>query len=127
MKLGDYLESINQTKVNLMDKDSNCEKWYTGFVMNKAFSHFPDTIFQANFMNKMSHLPKKMQYDYYFYSISKRKRFSPWKTKEVDENIENLCKYYNISAKKAKEALKILSEDQLKYINDAINSNENIK
>ena len=127
MKLGDYLDSLNNTKINLIDRDANCEKWYTGFVVNKAFSHFPVTIFQANFMNKMNHLPKKMQYDYYFYSISKRKRYSPWKVKEEDENIANLCKYYNISTKKAKEALNILTEEQLKHIHDSLNSNENIK
>jgi len=61
--LSDILNSINQSKENILSKDSRLEKDYVPFVINKCFSYFPDTIFYANKMNQMAFLDKKMQYD----------------------------------------------------------------
>ena len=128
MNLSDFLNSINQSKKNLMAEDENCQKLYVPYVTNIIFSNFSDTIFHANFMNKLSHLSKRMQYEYYLYAVSKKKRYS--NSKKLDEDtktIENICIYYNYSEKKAKEALNILSKEQIDHINNSINSSENIK
>ena len=63
MELKDWLNSINQTKNNLIDEDPLVEKDYPPYIVNRCFS---DTWMQlfANEMNQYHFLPKKMQYDF---------------------------------------------------------------
>lgn len=112
--LSDFLNSINQTKENLFQKDTKLEKEYVPFVINKCFSYFPDTIFYANRMNSLPHLDKKMQYDYLLTSISKRKRFSKWVKPEQNKDIEAVKELYGYSDKKAAEVIDLLPMDKIK-------------
>lgn len=115
--LTDYLKSINQTKVNLMDADdSGWEKNYPSWIVNKCLSSFIDTIMFANEMNMHPDIPKKMQYDFYINAVRSRKRFSPWEKKEKVEDIEVIKEYYNYSTEKAEQVLKILNSKQIDYI-----------
>ncbi len=41
-KLGDFLNSINQTKVNIMAEDALTEKEDPPFVVNRTLSYFLD-------------------------------------------------------------------------------------
>ena len=111
--LSDILNSINQTKENLLSKDPRLEKDYVPFVINKCFSYFPDTIFYANRMNQMAFLDKKMQYDYYIHSISKRKRFSKWIKPEENKNIEIVKEIYGYSDARAREVIDMLPMDKM--------------
>ena len=112
--LSDILNSINQTKVNLIDSDKIFEKDYVPFVVNKCLSYFPDTIFYSNQMNRMSFLDKKMQYDYYIHSISKRKRFSKWIKPEENSDIEIIKEVYGYSDARAREVVDLVPMDKLK-------------
>ena len=112
--LSEFLNSINQTKENLMDKDPKVEKEYVPFVVNKCFSYFPETVFYANRMNCVPFLDKRMQYDYYFYSITKRKRFSKWIKPEENEKINLIKEIYGYSDSKAKEVSALLDLEILK-------------
>lgn len=112
--LSDILNSINQTKVNLIDSDKIAEKDYVPFVVNKCLSYFPDTIFYSNQMNRMSFLDKKMQYDYYIHSISKRKRFSKWIKPEENSDIEIIKEVYGYSDARAREVADLVPMDKLK-------------
>lgn len=115
-ELKDYLNSINNTKESVM-LDEVSEKEYPSFVVNKCLSYFPDTIHYANVMNKYNYiLDNKIQYEFYLYSIRKRKRFSPWIKKENDENLEAVKEYYGYSNQKAYQALSILSKKDIEYI-----------
>lgn len=115
-ELKDYINSINNTKESVM-KDEVSEKEYPSFVVNKCLSYFPDTIHYANVMNKYNYmLDNKLQYEFYLYSIRKRKRFSPWIKKENDENLEAVKEYYGYSNQKAYQALSILSKKDIEYI-----------
>ena len=68
-------------------------------------------------MNKYNYiLDNKIQYEFYLYSIRKRKRFSPWIKKENDENLEAVKEYYGYSNQKAYQALSILSKKDIEYI-----------
>ena len=116
-ELKDYLNSINNTKTNIMDEDEHTEKSYPSFVVNRCLSYFPDTIHYANLMNQYNYtIDNKLQYEFYIYSIRKRKRFSPWIKNEVSENLEAVKEYYGYSNYKANQALKILSTKDLQYI-----------
>ena len=116
MELKDWLNSINQTKNNLIDDDPSLEKEYTPYIINKCLSGNIDTIMFVNEMNQNSFLPKKMQYDFFINSLRKRKRYTPWIHKDKIENLEYVKKYYDYSNEKAMEALKILTKDQLIFI-----------
>lgn len=92
------------------------EKGYLPYIVNRLFSNFPDSIFQANSMNNWHQLPKKMQYDYLLHSLKPKKRFSKFLKPEKIEYLDAVKEYYNYSDRKAKEVLRILTEDQLKDI-----------
>lgn len=112
--LSDFLNSINQTKENLLNKDNTAEKEYVPFVINRCLSYFPDTVLHANRMNRLAFLDKKLQYDYYLHSITKRKRFSKWMKPEEDKNIEVVKEIYGYSSYKAKDVIDLVPMDTLR-------------
>ena len=116
MQLKDFLNSINDTKVNAMDTDINCERLYIPYVVNRCMSYFPDTILYANEMNRFAGIPNKLQYDYYLNSVRKRKRFSKWLKNEISDDIDLIKQHFGYSEKKAREALEILGEAGLAEI-----------
>jgi len=116
MQLKDFLNSINDTKVNAMDADINCERLYAPYVVNRCMSYFPDTILYANEMNRFAGTPNKLQYDYYLNSVRKRKRFSKWLKNETSDDIDLIKQHFGYSEKKAREALEILGETGLAEI-----------
>ena len=116
MELKDWLNSINQTKKNLIDEDPSLEKEYPPYVVNRCFSGHLDAIMFANEMNQYHFLPKKMQYDFFLNSLRKKKRFSPWLRKDKVTDLEIIKQYYGYSNEKALSALKILTPDQINFI-----------
>tara|TARA_B100001094_G_C18060961_1_gene735035 strand:+ start:595 stop:978 length:384 start_codon:yes stop_codon:yes gene_type:complete len=119
MKLGDFLTSVNYSKEDIFLEDVEyAEKSYPAFVVNRCLSYFPDTIIHANEMNRLNALDTKMQYDYYRFSLRKRKRFSKWLKEEKQEDLDLVKRYYNYSNQKAKEALRVLSSEDLNNIRE---------
>ena len=116
MDLKDWLNSINQTKKNLLDEDPTLEKEYPPYIVNRCFSGHLDCIMFANEMNIHNSIPKKMQYDFYLNSLRKKKRFSPWLRKDKVTDLESVKKYYGYSNEKASQALKILTKEQINFI-----------
>lgn len=112
----DFLNSINQTKINLFDDPEN-EKSYVPFMVNRGLSYFPDTIFHSNEMNKYSGSPKDWQYSFYLNAIPKRKRYSAWAKKDKQsDDIALLISLYGYSIKRALEAIDLLTSEQLKEL-----------
>lgn len=120
-ELKDWLNSINQTKKNLIDEIPDSEKTYNSYIINRCMSSYLDTILCANEMNINSHLDKKLQYDFYINIVRQRKRYSPWLKKEQHNNLLLVKEYYNYSDEKAKNVLKILNNEQLNYIRLKLN------
>ena len=116
MELKDWLNSINQTKKNLLEEDPQLKKEYPPFIINKCLSGFVDTILFSNEMNMNHHLDNDMQYSFYLNSLRKKKRFSPWLRQDKVKDLDYVKKYYGYSNEKAKQALKILTEEQLNFI-----------
>ena len=112
----DWLNSINQTKKNLIDEDPSVEKNYPPYIINRCLSGHLDAIMFANEMNMYSFLPKKMQYDFFINTLRTKRRFSPWIRKDLVDNLDFVKRYYGYSNEKAKQALKILSKEQLDFI-----------
>ena len=115
-QLKDYLYSINQSKKNILNDDTDAERGYPPYIVNRCLSSFTDTILYVNEMNKCSHLPKKMQYDFLLNSAKPRKRFSPWARKDSIDYLDVVKDYYGYNDDKALQALRILTKDQLDSI-----------
>ena len=116
MELKDWLNSINQTKKNLIDEDPLVEKQYPAYIVNRCLSGHLDAIMFVNEMNQYHFLDKKMQYDFYLNTLRTKKRFSPWLRKDTIKDIDYVKRYYGYSNEKAKQALTILSKEQLAFI-----------
>ena len=116
MDLKDWLNSINQTKKNLLDEDPTLEKEYPPYIVNRCFSGHLDCIMFANEMNIHNNIPKKMQYDFYLNSLRKKKRFSPWLRQDKIKDLDYVKRHYGYSNEKAKQALRILTKEQLTFI-----------
>lgn len=111
----DVIPSILQTK-NEVISDEN-EKDYVPFVVNKALSFHRDCVLFANEMNKLPNTDKLLQYQYLLNTIrGYRRPYQKWHKRETIENLDAVKEYFNYSNDKAKEALLVLSDDQLKEI-----------
>ena len=120
-ELKDYLNAINHEKKNLMDADDEMwERKYPAFIVNKCIAPFPDTIHLVNEMNLHNHLDKKLQFDFLLNSIRTRKRFTPWMKASKQKNLEYVKEYYGYNNEKARSALKVLSDEQIKAIKDSL-------
>ena len=122
-ELKDYLNAINFDKKPLLDTDD--ETWakkYPPYVINKCLSMFYDCIAQANEMNGYHFLDKRIQFHFYINSIRKRKRFGgKWLSQTKLKDIEYVKEYYGYSNEKAKQALNILSKEQIEVIKESLN------
>ena len=119
--LKEYLNSINLSKRELMEEDPGWEKNYPPYVINKCLSSHLDTLAFANEMNRYPNLDKRLQYSFFLNTVRPKKRFSPWGKKEKVKDLEVVKQYYDYSNEKAKQALRILSPDQLNYIKEKLN------
>ena len=112
MELKDWLNSINQNKQDLSEDPDACKK-YPAYIVNRCLSGHIDAIMFANEMNKWNQTSKDMQYQFLLHSLRKKKRFSPWLRQEKIDNIELIKQYYGYSNEKAKQALDILTDEQI--------------
>jgi len=115
----DYLNSINLTKKDIM-VDDICEKDYNSFMVNRGLSYFPDTIIIANEMNRHHQIDNKLQYQFLINMIRKRKRFSKWAKANKESDIDAVKEYYGYSNEKARQALTLLSPDQITIIKNKV-------
>jgi len=112
----DMVNSISDTKKNLLEENAENIKIYEPYLVNKSLSYHNDALMYANEMNKNFFIDKDMQYNFYINILRKRKRFSSWIKKEKVDDLECIKSYYNYSNEKALQALKLLSEDQINFI-----------
>ena len=120
----DYLNAINYTKKDIM-VDDIAEKQYVPFMVNRGLSYFQDTVLMANEMNQHAHLDNRLQFDFLINIVRKRKRFSKWNKPEVATDLDVIKEYYGYSNEKAKAALDVLNDEQIKTIKDSLSKGGN--
>jgi len=108
----DLISSVSHTKQDILED----EKDYNAYLINRGLSHFPDTIMYANVMNENYSLDNRLQYDFLMHSLRPRKRFSKWPKAEKTEDVELMKRHYGYSDEKARQALRVLSQDQIEEI-----------
>tara|TARA_B100000927_G_scaffold134292_1_gene108266 strand:- start:2106 stop:2492 length:387 start_codon:yes stop_codon:yes gene_type:complete len=122
VELKDWLNSINSNKKNIIDEDPDTESKYLPYIINRCMSGHLDAIMYANEMNMAQHLDNKLQYDFYLNTLRSRKRFSPWIRKEELKNLDCIKSYYGYSNEKAKQILPLLSEEQITFIRQKLDT-----
>jgi hypothetical protein len=115
-ELKDWLNSINQTKKNLIDENPLSENEYPPFVINKCLSGHIDCLMYSNEMNMNHNLDKKLQYDFFINILRTKKRFSPWIRKDIVKDLDYVKRYYGYNNEKAQQALNILTKEQINFI-----------
>lgn len=108
----DYLNSINDTKKDIM-VDDQAEKQYNAYIINHSLSYFPDTVLLANEMNRYHHLDKHLQFSFLINTVRKRKRFAKWMKQVNADDLEVVKEYYGYSNDKARQTLTLLNENQI--------------
>lgn len=98
------------------EDDVQAEKDYVPFVVNRSLSYFPETLMHVNLINMYPDLDKKLQFHFLLNSIRPGKRFSKWVKKEEDADLQLVMQHYGYSVDKAKQALPLLSNEQLSII-----------
>jgi hypothetical protein len=112
----DFLNSINQTKINLVRDEGRSVSEYAPYLTNRGLSQFPDTVIQANTMNTRWHLDKQMQYEYHLHAIRPRKRISKWAKKPDAELVQTIVDLFGCSVKKAEEIKDVLGSRMVAQI-----------
>lgn len=115
-QLFDFLNAINFTKEDNLTEFNQSD--YAPFVINRFLSGKIDAVFHANEMNRRPWLTRRMQFDYLQNSLRKKKRFSKWLKANKIEDLDAVKDYYGYSSLKAKDALKLLSAEDLEKIKD---------
>ena len=110
-----YENSITESKEYHV-VEGHVEHKYVPWRTNRSLSNYPDTIMDASIMNMSAHLDSQLQFDYYFHSIRKRKRFFKRPKAEKDSDHHLVQDYYKYNNRRTEEALSILTKDQLQII-----------
>ena len=107
-----YVTAISDSKKNIM-VDDIAEKAYTPYMVNRSLSYFNDTVLMANEMNRYHQIDNRLQFDFLLNIVRKKKRFSKWMKPETVSDVEVVKDYYGYSNEKAKQALTLLTSEQI--------------
>ena len=109
----EILPSILSTKKSVMLTEQD-ERQYPAFVVGRALSQFPDTVFFANAVNYYPSMDNKLKYDFLLNTVKPYRRpFQKWAKKVETVDLEVVKEYYGYSDAKALEALRVLTTEQV--------------
>ncbi len=115
----EWLPSITEKKGYLFEKgkDEEIERAYPSFMINRALSQYEDTVLIANEVNRLSsNLDPKLQYDFLYHLVPKKRRFSKWAKPQKSNTINMIVEAYSISARKAEEVSDLFSEEDIENL-----------
>jgi hypothetical protein len=114
----DYVNQILQGKKQLIVDDIT-EREYNPFLTNRALSQHKDCVLFANEMNQRHHLDKKMQNDFLLNTVRSMKRpFAKWAKSEKNDDITCVKMVYGLSDSKARDALRLLTKEQIQQLKE---------
>lgn len=112
----DIVPSILQTKKSVMRDDVDYRD-YNPYIVNRALSYHIDCVPYVNQLNLCPWVEKELQYQYLLNIIRPMKRkYQPWQKSLADKDLECVKEYFGYSNAKAKDALRILNDEQLAEI-----------
>jgi hypothetical protein len=119
----DFVNSICESKEDLLQDGSRNEREYNAWLINKALSYHSDTALYANECNFYHDLDGKLQYDYLRAAIRKGRRRSRWHKSDDSEAVALVSWRYQVSPRRAREMLDLLPVghvDELKKIKESM-------
>jgi len=112
----DYATAILQNKKQLI-VDEITERDYNPFLINRALSQHKDCIVFANEMNSRHYLEKKLQFDFLLNTVRSMKRpFVKWAKAEKNDDLECVKLVCGLSDSKARDALRLLSKQEIQKL-----------
>ena len=120
--LFDVIGDLSYQKKHLINMSEVSESEYVPYMTNKAFSFHIDSLFYANDMNIYSDLDKAIQYDYYFHSLSKKKRYSKWFKPDNEERVLKIQQFFECNKDVAIEYMNILGKEEIDSIVEKMKS-----
>ena len=121
----EYENSIN-SGTELLDLDQPREHKYSQWRTNSALSNHIETLSYVSDMNLNHHLSNKMHYHYLFNKVRKQRRYGKKKTDQdkllekqyelEQQKIALVQEHYKYNVVKAKQALIVLTAEQLNII-----------
>lgn len=112
----EIIPSILETKKSVFQDEIDF-KDYKPFIVNRALSYHIDCIPFVSEMNRYPLLDKDMQYQYYLNSIrSMKRKYQAWQKSSTDADIECVKEHFGFSNQKAKDALLILTKEDITEI-----------
>lgn len=130
LEIKDLLKSVFQSKEDLATTiDDNSvvvervlleapEMW----VVKRIISFSPEYVNEVNDINVLPNVSETMQYDYLRFRMPKLKKapYNPYiKPDKLTEDVKLVMEFYQYSESKARQALSILSPEQLQMIRDS--------
>ena len=113
----DFINAILVSKKDLLKDDDQAAKEYAPFIVNRGLSLYLDCVLYANEMNLHPFIDKDQQFQFLLNTIrSMKRKFQPWQKTSADKDIECVKEYFGYSNEKAKEALRILNDEQIAEI-----------
>lgn len=99
--------------INAGKEPKNPEK-FSPWLTNRFYSFFPDTLYFAQLMNLNYDLEPRLQLLFLINTIRPSKRWNKWLKREAQSNNYELVReWYSFSDKKTKEALAVLTKEQI--------------
>jgi len=114
----EVIPSILQTKKNVLVDEFDIKEYKKqAYMVNRSLSYHMDCVLYANEMNIHSSIEPDMQYQYLLNTVrSMKRKFQPWQKSETEKDLECVKQYFGYSNEKAKEALRILNDEQIAEI-----------
>ena len=114
-----WLTDLNTDKMYLFRDDTATD--FNTFMINRGMSQNVETIMYANELNKHWQLSKEQAHDFYYYILTRKKRFGKWAKQSGDnkEELDLIIKHYGVNRLRAMEYLKLLTPEDLQTIKAA--------
>ena len=116
----DFVEVVLNKRNKFSDEELDF-KSYKPFLINRSLSYQLDCILYVNELNMNHHLPETLQFQYLLNTIRPMKRkFHAWQKQAAVKDLDCVKEYFGYSNEKAKEALRVLSDEQIALIKEKI-------
>jgi hypothetical protein len=129
MDLFEHLGNLTEKKIPFDPKNDEQVKSYTPFIINRFISMCEAFIPLVNEINKYD-VSKEVHYNFYKSALPQRKQYFKYIKKEKDldeEEIGYIANYFEVTAREAREYVKVLDKDVLKKIIGKYNYGNNKK
>ena len=120
-EIWDWIDSIGETKKDLVKEGRSLITEYEPYFVNRAFSQFIDSVLYVNEMNIRRNIPVKAHYDYLRHSLRPKRRRTPWAKADAEkkEKLNVIANYMEISLSKAAEYLPLIDNETIERMRKA--------